>query len=120
MIDEYKYFVGKACTILTHPVGMPMKDALTGAQYFSGQLTEVSENGLWVKHLDTGKLGFFTFPIIGIVEEQSFSKTDPQYNKIKEQIEQIKNPPPKIPIQNMTSISELTKRAREMKKDGGN
>ena len=120
MINNYKYFVGKVCTVLTHPVGMPMKDPFSASQYFTGQVTEVNEYGIWLKHLQTGGMSFFIFPIVGVIEEQYIPKSDPEHEKIKEEVEQIKNPPPKIPPQNMTSISELTRRAREMrkKKDG--
>ena len=116
MIENYKFFVGKTCTILTKPVGNVISDARSSAHYFSGLVTDVNEHGVWIKNLVFQKMGFFPFPIVGIVEEQGVSKSDPNYNKIKEEVEQIKNPPAKIPQQYMTSVEDLTRFSKEIRK----
>ena len=117
MIENYNFFVDKVCTILTTPVAIPIKDPFSASQYFTGQVTKVDETGIWIKHLPTGNMGYFSFPIVGIVQEQYVPQNDPNHDKIKEEILKQKNPAPKILPNNFTSVSDLTKMAKDLKKN---
>ena len=115
-METYKFFVGKVCTILTTPIALPIKDSFVAAQYFTGQVTEIDNNGIWIKHIPTGDMSYFSFPIVGIVQEQYVPETDPNHDKLKEEIQKTKSPPTKIPPGNFTSVSDLTNKAKELRK----
>ena len=119
MTKQYERFLGKVCTILTGPVSFPFRDGKQHAEYFTGLVTEVSNNGILIKHLNTNTHALYTFPIVGIVEEQSIDKSHPDYERIKSELEQKKKP---VPIQKPAptpqislSIEELTKQAKQAK-----
>jgi hypothetical protein len=117
MIESYNFFIGKVCTILTTSVALPIKDALSGALYFSGLVAKVDDNGIWIQQLETNTMSYFTFPIVGIVQEQAVAKSDPNYEKIKEEIEKQKPVAPPKPVPpNFTSVSDLTQKAKELRR----
>ena len=119
MTKQYDRFLGKICTILTGPVSFPFREAKQHAEYFTGLVTEVSNNGILIKHLNTNTFALYTFPIVGIVEEQSIDKSHPDYERIKAEVEQKKKPIPALPQkpapQISLSIEELTKQAKQAK-----
>src|SRR5581483_9222523 len=104
MLDK---FIGKVCTILTNQTSFPFKDAKQYSEFFTGQVVEVNNQGICIKHLNTNTLAFYSFPIIGIVEEQVIAKNDPAYEEIKRKLEKP---------QAVLSVEEMTKMAKEVKK----
>lgn len=117
MTKQYERFLGKVCTILTGPVSFPFSNGKQHAEYFSGLVTEVSNNGILIKHLNTNTHAFYTFPIVGVVEEQTIDRSHPDYDKIKAELEQKKKPAPiqKPAPQINLSIEELTRQAKQAK-----
>lgn len=123
---EYEKFKGKICTIITQPTSFPFRDAKQHSEFFSGEVVNISEYGITIKHLNIGTLAFYAYPLIGIVEEQTISKTDPNYTKIKEQVEKQKEPKPIAtkpqvpPANNFMSVEEMTKVAQKIKSNQTN
>jgi len=122
MIDHYRKFLGKICTILTSAVAFPFRggDGIQHAQFFTGTVKEISEHGILIKHIHTDTVAFYTFPIVGIVEEQVVLKTDPNYEKLETEVKKKNAPRPAIPAPtgNMVSVEEMTRMARAIKHGG--
>lgn len=83
-------FLGKICTVLTNSSVLPVKDAVQHSQYFTGEVQRIDRYGIWVKHITSGTMGFFAFPIVGIVEEQVIAQDDPRHEKLKEEVQKQK------------------------------
>jgi len=114
---QYEKFVGKVCTILTQPSSFIFKDPKIHSLYFSGIVKEVNTYGILIQLLNSTKMAFYPFPIIGIVEEQSVYKNDPNYEKIKSQLEKkVEKPTPKPASPKIVlSIEEMTEMAKQAK-----
>lgn len=91
-MKNLEYFMGKVCTIITSSTNLPLKDPLEACQYFTGQVVQIDESYIWVKHLNTGRMGCFIQPVIGIVEEQTIQKDDPSIGELKNQVTKYKKP----------------------------
>lgn len=83
--------------------------ALQHSQFFTGKVTEITDAGIFMKHLNIDTYAFYPFPIVGIVEEQMIPKDDPRANKIKEDLQKKKEviPPSSktfIPIESLTKM----------------
>jgi len=114
----YEKFIGKICTILTGPVSFPFSNPKQHAEFFTGLIVAIEPSGILIKHLNTNTHAFYAFPIVGIVEEQVVSKTDPNFNKIKEEVEQKKKPASIVqqPTSQVSlSVEDLTKMAKQIK-----
>lgn len=119
----YDNFIGKFCTILTQAVAVPIKDPITHANYFTGIIKSIDQQGILLEHTHTKAVSyFFLNQIIGIVEEQYITPDNPEYQKIKkefevkkESVEQKSNKDIKGTKQ-FIDPSELTKRLKDMKK----
>jgi hypothetical protein len=101
-------FTGRICTILTNPVSFPFKDAVQHSQFFTGKVELVDNQGIWLRHLHTNTIAFYSFPIIGIVEEQVIPQNDPRVEKIKAEMKK-KEPKPPQPHSQFIPIESLTK-----------
>jgi len=119
-------FVGRLCTILTKPVSFQFADAIQHSQFFTGKIEEINKDGIWLRHVHSKTVAFYTFPIIGIVEEQVISENDPRAEQLKAEFAKkekakqdaekaksphhMKPPPPPqqqgqfIPIESLTKI----------------
>lgn len=115
---QYEKFKGKICTILTAPTSFPFRDPKQHAEFFTGEVVEVDSYGVKIKNLNNNTFGFFAYPLIGVVEEQTVSKSDPNYQKIKDELEkkEPKKPAPKaggsttfMSVQEMTNIAKKIK-----------
>lgn len=127
-LNNYKPFLGKICTILTNSTPFPF-DPTKHADFFSGLVTEVNEDGVFVKNLRFNTMSFFSFPIVGIVEERGVSETDPMFEKVKDVAQKTKMPaksmqeaakptrpaPVYFPPKDFTSIEDMTKMAKQIK-----
>ncbi len=115
-------FVGRICTVLTHPVSFQFSDAVQHSQFFSGKVEEINKDGIWLRHVHTNTVTFYTFPIIGIVEEQVIPKDDPRAVKLKEDMEKKEQEKkdrlkPKLPPQGQfIPVDSLSKIVRDAKK----
>lgn len=118
MTKHYERFLGKICTVLTQTVSFPFTNPQQHAEFFSGLVTEINPSGIFLKNINSNTMAFYTFPIVGIVEEQTVAKSDVNYEKIKQVIEQQKRPverPRPAPAPNITSVEDLTKMAQRIK-----
>ena len=118
-------FLKKVCTIFTNPVSFQFKDAIQHSQYFTGVVADINDYGIWVKHLHIDTYAFFSFPIIGIVEEQYLPENDPRVEELRKE---MKKPEPEPEIKyiyedgtpaapptppNYVDISSLTKTVKK-------
>jgi hypothetical protein len=122
MLNNYTTFLGKVCTILTNPTPFPFRDAKQHASYFSGLVTEINEEGIFLKNLVFKTMAFFTFPIIGIIEEIGVAEDDPNFEKVKMEVEKAKTPAKPVQVQarpavnkDFTSIEDMTTMAKQIK-----
>ncbi len=122
--------MGKICTVLTSPDNFPhwfqeyFKNPKLYSEFFTGEVTGVSNDGITIKHLKTGTQAFYPFPIAGLIEEKVISSKDPNYEKIKEAIEEKKKTPappmsPKWKANDVVSIEEMTQMAKKLKAKKG-
>jgi hypothetical protein len=115
---QYEKFKGKICTILTAPTSFPFRDPKQHAEFFTGEVVEVDAYGVKIKNLNNNTFGFFSYPLIGIVEEQTVSKSDPNYQKIKDELEKKEPKKPILSTGGSTTfmpIEEMTKMAKKIK-----
>lgn len=76
-------FVGKICTILTHSTNKGNYNDQQFADFFTGIIDSIDEDGIFVTHLVTKCKSYFVFQnVIGILEEQTINDTDPQYKEV--------------------------------------
>lgn len=120
MTKLYDKFLGKICTILIDPAKFPFKldNPKKHAEFFTGLVVGIDNAGILIKNLNTNAQAYYAFPIIGIIEEQVVAKTDPNYEKIKDELEQKKKPapvPPKPAPPLNLSLEDMTKMAKQIK-----
>jgi hypothetical protein len=117
MVKQFERFLGKVCTVLTQSVSFPFTNPRQHAEYFTGIVKEVNTYGILIEHPKTNDLAFFSFPVVGIVEEQAVAKNDPNYEKIREEIEQKQKPKavPKPLPPNYLSLEDMTAMAKQAK-----
>lgn len=89
MIKNLQYFIGKMCTIFTHPINRNFKEEnpKTYPQqeyiYFVGVVEEVDSQGILITQPTTGlKSYFFLQNLIGIAEEEVLDPQDEKHAKI--------------------------------------
>lgn len=78
------HFLGRMVTVITAATTLPVKTAVDHSQYFTGEMVHCDQHGVYLKHPVAGTLAFFTFPLLGIVEEQYIPKDDPRYKQVEE------------------------------------
>lgn len=82
-------FIGKICTILTHPVAKRDFNDRQFADFFTGVVDEIEEDGIMTRHTLTGCKNFYFFEnIIGIMEEQVLNEDNPEHQKIIQQVKE--------------------------------
>lgn len=118
MLEELKYFVGKACTITTTQINYRFKDEIM-MDYFSGVIDKITDNGILVTHPQTGSKNFiFLKYVVSISEEQMVFEDDPQYKEIVEEYRQKKPElAEKTKVNNkfvdLSALTEIAKKAKE-------
>jgi hypothetical protein len=93
-IEQLRYFVGKVCTVFTHPINRDFKTESPQSYpqqlyvYFVGYVESVSETGIMLTQALTGlKTFLFLNHVIGISEEEVLDENDPKH---AEEIENFK------------------------------
>ena len=82
------YFIGKICTILTKPVARQFTDEQFN-DYFVGEIQEINNTTIIVKHPATGCLNCsYVANIIGIAEEQVIHPDTPENIELIQKIQQ--------------------------------
>lgn len=124
IVDNLKAnFQDRICTILTQPVSFPFKDAMQHAQYFTGKVVDVNIYGIWLKHLHVDTYAFYTFPLVGIVEEQLIPNDDPRAEQIKQELKQQEQPmgyvhgPQVAEPSNFIPVESLAKMVKDYKRN---
>lgn len=76
-------FVGKICTILTKPIAKRDFNDTQFADFFTGLVDYIDEDGVWTTHSITGCKNFYNLlEIIGIIEEQVLHENNPEHAEI--------------------------------------
>lgn len=90
-------FVGKVCTILTVSVSKSNFTDIQLADFFTGLVESLDEDGVMLRHHLTGLRNFYVASqVVAILEEQVISEDDPNYQKVVEEIK--KAPKDKTPV----------------------
>lgn len=90
-------FVGKICTILTVGVNKGGFPDQQFAEYFTGIVEAIDQDGVFTRHHLTNCKNFYPLQyIVGIIEEQMITEDDPNYAQIIEEVK--KAPPPQNPM----------------------
>lgn len=85
-------FNGKICTILTKTVAKTNFQDQQFADFFTGLVESIDEDGIFTRHHITNCLNFYPMEqIIGILEEQVILETDPSYKEIVQEIKQTQS-----------------------------
>jgi hypothetical protein len=84
-------FVGKVCTVLTVGVGKNNFQDQQFADFFTGIVDSIDEDGIFTRHSLTGCKNFYAMNhIVGIMEEQVICEDNPEYQNI---VNEVKNAP---------------------------
>ena len=76
-------FLGKICTILTKPIAQRDFSDHQFADFFTGVIDEIDDDGIFTTHTLTGCKNFYKMSeVIGIIEEQVLNDEDPKHQKI--------------------------------------
>lgn len=82
-------FVNKVCTILTTGIGKNNFNDHQFADFFTGIVESIDEDGIFTRHHLTGCKNFYSMEfVVGIIEEQVIEESNPEYENI---VNQVKN-----------------------------
>ena len=83
-------FMGKVCTVLTTTVNKTNFQDTQFADFFTGIIQSIDEDGIFAKHHITGCNNFYHFDyVVGILEEQVIEEDDPKYQEIVNEMKKI-------------------------------
>lgn len=114
-------FLGKICTILTKPTAKPDFSDHQFADFFTGVIDEIDDDGIFTTHTLTGCKNFYKMSeIVGIIEEQVLDESDPRHQKIITEMKEKKekqdnqdnddtNDPKFIDIDDLSSLTGVDK-----------
>ena len=81
-------FIGKICTVLTTGVSKSNFSDIQFADFFTGFIESIDDDGVWTRHHVSGCKNFYPMAfVVGIMEEQVVQEGDPDYEKIVEKID---------------------------------
>ena len=119
-------FLNKVCTILTVGIGKNNFQDHQFADFFTGIVEAIDEDGIYTRHHVTGCKNFYAMEyVVGILEEQVIDENSPQYEKIVEKIKTNSNEqapqvlgvdPNASPYINPATLAALSKQAQEFNK----
>jgi hypothetical protein len=89
-------FIGKVCTILTVSVNKTNFTDVQMADFFTGIVESIDEDGVMLRHHLTNMRNFYvSSQVVAILEEQVISEDDPNYKQV---VDEIKNSREKSPV----------------------
>ena len=119
-------FVGKVCTILTCGIAKNNFADQQFADFFTGIVDFIDEDGIITKHPLNGCMNFYSMSsVVGILEEQFISDDNPEYEKIVDEVKNQKQEiapgvmmvdPENSPYINKETLANLQKQAQEFNK----
>lgn len=116
-------FQGKICTIMTHPIAKRDFNDAQFADFFTGVVDEIDDDGIFTTHALTACKNFYFFSqVIGIIEEQVLDQQNPEHIKIIEEVkDNMKNPKKTSETNedqfiNIEDLAELTAKLQKGKK----
>jgi hypothetical protein len=119
-------FLNKVCTVLTLAVNKGNFNDVQFADFFTGIVDMIDDDGIMIRHHMTGCRSFYPMShITGILEEQVISEDDPNYSRVVEEIKNApkdKRPvvatvnPTKQPYVDPAMFAKLAQQAQEFKK----
>ena len=117
-------FRGKICTVLTVGVNKNNFTDIQFSDFFTGFIEQIDDDGVWTKHHLTGCKNFYPMSqVVSILEEQVVQESDPQYEKLMEQVNKSevkpitqKYDPKNSPFVNPEMLAALAKQAQQIKK----
>lgn len=119
-------FTGKVCTILTVGVGKNNFQDHQFADFFTGIVDSIDEDGIFTRHHMTGCKNFYAMQyVVGILEEQVISEDNPEYEKIVNEVKKTsddKKPviigvdPKASPYIDPVLLAQLSKQANDFNK----
>lgn len=105
-------FTGKICTILTKPIAKNNFNDTQFADFFTGLIDFLDEDGIWTTHPTTGCKNFYNlFEIIGIIEEQVLYEDNPEHAEIIRQVKENKKT--ESPYANIDLMNSLVNQTKE-------
>jgi hypothetical protein len=106
-------FVGKVCTVLTTGIAKPDLQDVQFAQFFTGMVDAIDEDGVWVRQMGRSGKNFFAMPYVVSISEEEVETLDPSEPEHAKVIEKIKSQTGQI---NLDDISEMAKKAQDIQK----
>ena len=80
-------FVGKVCTILTTTIAKTNFQDTQFADFFTGIIESLDDDGIFAKHHITGCKNFYTWNhVVGLLEEQVIEESNPKFKEIMEEV----------------------------------
>jgi len=90
-------FVGRVCTVLTVGIGKNNFQDHQFADFFTGIVDSIDEDGIFTRHHLTGCRNFYAMNhVVGILEEQVIGEDNPEFEKIVQEVQ--KAPDDKKPV----------------------
>lgn len=127
LADRLKgYYTGKLVTVMTSPMAMSLNEK-SFPSWFTVMVDDIDQEAIVGTDITRNTKHVFFFPILGIAEEQMFKPDHPEYEKVKNKMEEAfkkepeKKPntpvpaPPSMGKQHI-SIDNITQQAAALKK----
>jgi len=131
--QELQYFKEKICTIIVPGINRAFNEQVS-RQYFTGQVKEISADGIWVMNVERKTMSFFNMVnVISICEEQWLDPNKPEHKEILQEYKQrtghelksdlnpttpLQQKPPAKPqdgsFVNIDELSNLAKQTKEI------
>lgn len=115
---DLKYFIGKACTILTTQINFNFKYEQM-IEYFVGIVEDISPQGILLSHLQTKCKSFISMQyVVSITEEQTLYENNPEHAKVIQEYRQTKpvmaaKTTIKDNLVNPAALAEIAKKGKE-------
>jgi|688.fasta_scaffold653293_2 hypothetical protein len=119
-------FVNKVCTVLTTGIGKNNLQDHQFADFFTGIVESIDEDGIFTRHHLTGCKNFYSMQfVVGLLEEQVIDENNPEYENIVNQVKKNtpnNNPmiigvdPSASPYVDPATLAALSKQAQEFNK----
>jgi hypothetical protein len=118
-------FLNKVCTVLTLSVSKQNFTDVQFADFFTGIIEFVDDDGVFLRHHITGCKSFYPWPqVAAILEEQVLDEKDPNYQEIVDEIKSSSDKRPVVapvnpsatPYVDPVLMANLAKQAQDFKR----